>query len=59
MIIAIKKIMENDRLSEWFVPKFGSIKVWGNLPTKLTSFWDIDNMIKEIIGFVWELISGQ
>jgi hypothetical protein len=39
--------------------KFGSIKVTGNLPTKLTSFLDIDYMIKEIIGFIWELISGQ
>ena len=30
-----------------------------NLPTKLTSFSDIEHMIKEIIGFVWDLISGQ
>jgi hypothetical protein len=41
------------------VSKSGSIKVTGNLPTKLTSFSDIDHMVKEIIGFIWELISGQ
>jgi hypothetical protein len=39
--------------------KFGSIKVTDNLLIKLTSFLDIDHMIKEIIGFIWELISGQ
>ncbi|MDC1057155.1 hypothetical protein OAP90_00315 [Nitrosopumilus sp.] len=39
--------------------KSGSIKVTGNLPTKLTSFLDMQHMIKEIIGFVWDLISGQ
>jgi len=39
--------------------KSGSIKVKGNLPSKLTSFLDRHHMIKEIIGFVWDLISGQ
>ena len=39
--------------------KFGSIKVTGNLLIKLTSFLDMQYMIKEIIGFIWELISGQ
>jgi hypothetical protein len=39
--------------------KFGSIKVTDNLLIKLTSFSDIGHMVKEIIGFIWELISGQ
>jgi len=41
------------------VSKSGSIKVMRNLPTKLTTFCKIHHMIKEIIGFVWDLISGQ
>jgi hypothetical protein len=39
--------------------KFGSSKVTGYLLIQLPSFLDIDHMIKEIIGFIWELISGQ